>query len=71
MTEPLRAVRERVREHRHGMGTDLAFAVVWVTVVSVLFGALGAPEWATQIAMLCGVVAYFGFFASLSAARRD
>ena len=62
-------VRDHVREHRSGMAVDLAFAVTWVAVVSGLFGFLGAPQWATHLALFGGVVAYFGFFASLSVAR--
>ena len=62
-------VRDHVREHRSGMVVDLAFAAGWVAVVSALFGYLGAPRWATHLALFGGVVAYFGFFASLSVAR--
>jgi hypothetical protein len=51
------------------MLTDLVFALVWVTVVSVAFDALGAPQWATYLAMAAGVVAYYGFFWSLETAR--
>ena len=65
----LEAVGEHVREHRSGMLVDLVFALVWVTVVSLLFDLLGAPQWATYLAMAGGVVAYYGFFWSLDAAR--
>ena len=65
----LEAVGEHVREHRSGMVVDLAFAIVWVTVVSVSFDLLGAPQWAHYLAMGGGVVAYYGFFWSLDAAR--
>jgi hypothetical protein len=65
----LRAVGDHVRDHRSGMAVDLAFAVVWVALVSALFGLLGAPTWARYLAMLGGVVAYYGFFGSLEAAR--
>lgn len=67
----LETVGEHVREHRSGMLVDLAFALVWVTVVSVLFSLLSAPQWATYLAMGAGVVAYFGFFWSLDAARQS
>lgn len=65
----LEAVGEHVREHRSGMLVDLVFAVAWVTAVSVVFDLLGAPEWAHYLAMAGGVVAYYGFFWSLEAAR--
>lgn len=63
------AVGDHVREHRSGMVVDLVFAVVWVTLVSVVFGLLGAPQWARYLALFGGVVAYYGFFGSLDAVR--
>lgn len=65
------AVRDHVREHRAGMVADLAFAVIWVTVVSVLFDVVDGPQWAYYLFLFAGVVAYFGFFASLKAAREQ
>lgn len=65
----LEALRDHVREHRSGMAFDLAFAVIYVAVVSALFDLLGAPAWARYLALLGGVVAYFGFVASLQVAR--
>ncbi|SHL35976.1 MULTISPECIES: hypothetical protein [Haladaptatus] len=62
-------VLDHVREHRSGMVVDLAFAVIWVAVVSALFDALPAPTWAYHLSLFAGVVAYFGFFASLESAR--
>ena len=64
-------VRTHVREHRSGMVADFVFAVVWVAVVSVLFDVLQGPRWAYHLSLACGVVAYFGFFASLKAAREQ
>jgi len=64
-------VREHVREHRSGMVVDLAFAVVWVGVVTALFDLLQGPTWAYHLSLAGGVVAYFGFFASLTAARNE
>lgn len=63
------AVREHVEEHRSGMVFDLAFAVAWVTLVNVIFAAVGGPQWAYYLFMFAGVVAYFGFVTSLDAAR--
>jgi hypothetical protein len=63
------ALREHVREHHRGMFVDLVFAVAWVTAVSVLFAVLDGPRWAYYLTMFGGVVAYYGFFASLEAAR--
>lgn len=63
------SLRAALREHRGGMVVDLAFAVGWVTAVTVLFEAVDGPQWAYHLCMLAGVVAYFGFFASLDAVR--
>ncbi|MDS0282253.1 hypothetical protein [Haloarcula onubensis] len=66
----LEAVGEHVREHRGGLLVDLVFAMAWVTVVSALFALLPSPpQWAYYLAMASGVVAYYGFFWSLEAAR--
>ncbi|WP_158055380.1 hypothetical protein [Halorussus halophilus] len=62
-------VRDHVREHRSGMVVDLAFAVIWVAVVTALFDQLPAPRWAYHLSLFAGVVAYFGFFASLETAK--
>lgn len=65
----LDAVREYVAEHRYGLLTDLAFAVVWVTMVSVLFEVVDGPRWAYYMFMLAGVVAYYGLFGFESAEK--
>lgn len=65
----LEAIRSHVRDHRRGMVVDLVFAVVWVSVASLLADVLGAPQWASYLLMASGVVAYFGFFWSLELAR--
>ncbi|GGN91889.1 MULTISPECIES: hypothetical protein [Haloarcula] len=66
----LETVGEHVREHRSGMFVDLVFAIAWVTVVTVVFDLLpGGPQWLYYLTLLGGVVAYFGFFASLEAVR--
>ena len=68
----LETVGEHIRVHRSGMFIDLVFAVAWVTVVTVLFELLpGGPQWLYYLTLLGGVVAYFGFFASLEAVRSD
>lgn len=64
-------VRDYVREHRSGMLVDLVFAVVWVTIVSLIFDVVAGPQWAYYLFMFAGVVAYFGFFASLDLAREN
>ncbi|MFC7156319.1 hypothetical protein ACFQPA_12785 [Halomarina halobia] len=64
-------LREHVAEHRSGMVADLAFAVVWVTVVSLLFEVVDGPQWAYYLFMLAGVGAYFAFFWSLRVAREQ
>lgn len=67
----LERVGEYVREHRHGMLTDLLFALVWVTLVNVFFRLVDGPMWAYYLFLAAGVLAYFGFVASLEAARND
>ena len=62
---------ESAREDRWGLLVDLAFAVVWVTMVDLLFRVLEGPDWAYYLLMLSGIVAYFGFFASLELARSE
>jgi len=57
------------RDHRWGLFTDLVFAIVWVTMVNLLFGVIDGPTWAYYMLMLAGIVAYFGFFASLERAK--
>lgn len=55
-------LREHVADHGAGMLFDLAFAVVWVTVVTVFFEVTDGPRWAYYMFMLAGVVAYYGLF---------
>jgi hypothetical protein len=49
------------REERWGILTDLAFAVVWVTLVELINYILEPPTAVYYMLMLAGVVAYFGF----------
>jgi hypothetical protein len=56
---------EYVSENAGGIFADLVFAVVWITVVTVLVGAAQGPDWALYLLMLAGIPAYYGFFASL------
>lgn len=62
---------EYVREYRHGIVTDLVFAVAWVTLVNVFFRFIDGPTWAYSRFLAAGVVAYFGVVRSLEAARED
>ena len=66
-------VRSHVSENRTGMLHDLAFAVVWVTLVSLLydFAFATAPQWVLYMFMLVGIPAYFGFFISLEIAKEQ
>jgi len=63
------AVVDHVAEHHDGMLFDLVFATAWVTVVTLLFRGLGAPQLVYYGALAAGVVAYYGFVASLEYAR--
>ena len=67
----IQRLQEAVEQHGRGMMTDLAFAIVWVTIVEVFFAVLQGPRWAYYMFMLAGIVAYFGFFASLGALDED
>jgi len=66
-------VRSQVAENRTGMLQDLTFAVVWVTLVSLLFdfAFASAPQWVLYMFMLAGIPAYFGFFFSLAMAKEQ
>jgi hypothetical protein len=61
-------VRDHVVENRDTVLVDLAFAVVWVAVVTLLFDVVQGPRWAFHLTLAGGVPAHFGFFASLDAA---
>lgn len=62
-------LRERLREQRRGMFIDLVFAVVWVTLASVLVALLDGPQWALYLLLAAGIPGYFVFFYSLRIAR--
>ena len=64
-------IKSHVSENRTGMLQDLAFALVWVALVSLLFDFVftSAPTWVYYMFMLAGIPAYFGFFISLEMAR--
>jgi len=60
-------VREHVRENQDTVLADLAFAVVWVAVVTLLFDVLQGAQWIYHLTLAGGIVAHYGFFASLDA----
>ena len=64
-------LQEYISEQKSGMIIDLVFACSWVTMVSILFNVLDGPQWAYYLCMLAGVIAYYGFFTSLTIARGD
>jgi hypothetical protein len=64
-------LRETLSQHGRGLATDLAFAVVWVTLVEAFFTLVEGPQWAYYLFMLAGVIAYFGFFASVEQAIEE
>ncbi len=59
------------RNERWGILTDLAFAVVWVTLVEVLFQFVDGPTWAYYLCMVSGIVAYYALITSASIATAD
>ncbi len=62
---------ESARADKWGVLVDLLFAVVWVTMVDLLFQVIDGPTYAYWMLMLAGIVAYFGFFASLEVATSE
>ncbi|MHC3437509.1 hypothetical protein ACYJ1Y_05245 [Natrialbaceae archaeon A-gly3] len=50
------------REEKWGMAVDLAFAIIWVSLVELLFGVIDGPTYAYYMMMLAGIAAYFGLF---------
>lgn len=62
---------ETARNERWGILTDLAFAVVWVTLVEVLFQFVDGPTWGYYLCMVSGIVAYYALITSASIATAD
>lgn len=62
---------EYVRRHRWGILTDFAFAVVWVTLVNVLFTIVEGPRWAYYMFMFAGIIAYFMLFAEVAGSPEE
>ena len=68
----LETVGDHIQAHRSGLVVDFVFALAWVTVVTLLFDLLpGGPQWLYYLTLAAGVVAYYGFFASLEAVRGE
>lgn len=68
----LEAIGRHIQEHRSGMVVDMAFAIAWVTVVTVVLDVLmGAPQWLYYLTLFGGIVAYYGFFWTLEAVTAD
>lgn len=55
----------------HGMVYDLAFALGWVGLISVLFSLIGGPQWIYYALLLGGIPAYFLFTFSWDLARKQ
>lgn len=68
MTSP-REWLQQAREERWGLLVDLVFAIVWVTMVNLLFRVLEGPDWAYYMFMIAGIIAYFGLFWNLELAK--
>jgi hypothetical protein len=71
MTGRIARVHKHVVENRDTVLVDLAFAVVWVAVVTLLFDLTQGPQWAYHLTLASGIVAHWGFFESLDAAVED
>lgn len=55
----------------HGMVFDLAFALGWVGLISVLFSLIGGPQWIYYALLVAGIPAYFLFVASWELAKQQ
>jgi len=58
-------------ENRWEVLTDLAFAIAWVTIVSILFDLVDGPQWAYYLFMFSGVLAYYLLYGMSEAAIGD
>lgn len=67
---PVREWVESAREERWGLLVDLTFAIVWVTLVDLIFRVVEGPTWAYYMLMLAGIVAYFGLFWNIELAKK-
>ncbi|AKH96900.1 hypothetical protein [Halanaeroarchaeum sulfurireducens] len=65
----LQRLGEHVQEHHSGMARDLLFALVWVGLVSVIFGLVEGPQWAYYLLLAAGIPAYYGFVFSMGVAK--
>ncbi|KTG21462.1 hypothetical protein [Haloferax profundi] len=65
------SIRTHVSENRSTMVTDLVFALAWVTAISLLFDVVQGPQWAYYLCLASGIVAHYGFFASVEAVREQ
>ncbi|ELY47717.1 MULTISPECIES: hypothetical protein [Natronorubrum] len=69
MVTPVREWIATAREDKWGVIVDLVFAIVWVTMVDLIFQVIDGPTWAYYMLMLAGIVAYFGLFWNLELAK--
>ncbi|ELY44480.1 hypothetical protein [Natronorubrum sulfidifaciens] len=69
MVTPVREWIANAREDKWGVIVDLVFAIVWVTMVDLIFQVIDGPTWAYYMLMLAGIVAYFGLFWNLELAK--
>lgn len=61
-------IAEYFGENRWEVLTDLAFAIAWVTIVSILFDLVDGPQWAYYLFMFAGVLAYYLLYGMSEAA---
>jgi hypothetical protein len=67
----LAKIGNHIYENKDGMVFDMAFALVWVTVVVAFVTIVDGPDWARYLLLAAGIPAYFGFVYSLEWAKQN
>jgi len=66
----LAKIGNHIYENKDGMVFDMAFALVWVTLVVGFVTLVNGPDWAQYLLLAAGIPAYFGFVYSLELAKQ-
>jgi hypothetical protein len=65
----LAKIGTHIYENKDGIVFDMAFALVWVTLVVGFVTVVDGPTWARYLLLVAGIPAYFGFVYSLELAK--